>query len=183
MNAENTESELQRLVSKTYRELSTESAPEHLNQAVLKQAAVEVTRKRSYMFAGWRKQVAWTAVIALSLAVVLELAELQTLSIPDAVTPASPAASKSELRTEEPSAGRELPGIQPAQQPDARERSESIAKPMARKARVAAPVGCDEATRASQEDWMDCIRKLRESGAVELADMEYEAFLLDHPRE
>ncbi|MDH5239721.1 MAG: hypothetical protein OEW73_02930, partial [Gammaproteobacteria bacterium] len=117
MNAENTESELQRLVSKTYRELSTESAPEHLNQAVLKQAAVEVTRKRSYMFAGWRKQVAWTAVIALSLAVVLELAELQTLSIPDAVTPASPAASKSELRTEEPSAGRELPSIQPAQQP------------------------------------------------------------------
>lgn len=183
MNAENTESELQRLVSKTYRELSTESAPEHLNQAVLKQAAVEVTRKRSYMFAGWRKQVAWTAVIALSLAVVLELAELQTLSIPDAVTPAPPAAGKSELRTEESAVDRELPGIQPAQQPDARERPESIAKPMARKARVAAPVGCDEATRASQEDWMDCIRKLRESGAVELADMEYEAFLLDHPPE
>jgi hypothetical protein len=176
MNADNSETGMPRQISETYRELATESAPEHLNQAILKQAAVEVTHSRGYLFAGWLKPVAWTAVIALSLAVVLELTELQTLSIPDSAAPAS----SIELRTEESSVESEFTRIQPAQKPDARERAESVAKPMARKASVV-PAGCDDATRASPDDWLECIRKLRESGAEELADREYEAFILEYP--
>lgn len=182
MNAENSGTDIPRLVGEAYRELATESAPEHLDQAVLKRATIEVTRSRSYRFAGWMKPLAWTAVIALSLAVVLQLAELQTWSIPDSATPASRPASKSALQTEEFAADREFTKIQPAQQPAAKERAESVAKPMARKASVA-PAGCDDAARASPDDWMECIRKLRESGAEELADREYEAFILEYPTE
>jgi len=182
MNTENRESQMPQLVADAYRALSTEVTPEHVDRAVLKQASVAVARSRSYPFAGWLKPVAWTAVIALSLAVVLEIAEIQTVAIPDPATPASPPAGKSELRTEESTTGREFTKIQPAQQPDARERAESVAKPMARKA-SAPPAGCDDAARASPDDWMSCIRKLRESGATELADREYEAFILEYPPE
>jgi len=182
MNTENRETQMPRPVGEAYRALSTERTPEHVNRAVLKQASAAVARSSSYPFAGWLKPVAWTAVIALSLAVVLEIAEIQTVSTPDPVTPVLPPASKSELRNEESKAGREFTKIQPAQQPDAWERAESVAKPMARKA-SAPRAGCDDAARASPDDWMDCIRKLRESGAAELADREYEAFILEFPPE
>jgi len=182
MNAENNGTDTPRLVSQAYREIFTESTPEHLNQAVLEQAAIEVTRSRNYWFDGWMKPAAWTAVVALSLAIVLQLAELQTPSIPDSATPAPLPASDSNPRNEESATNRDITGIQPAQQQDARERAESLAKPMARKASVA-PAGCDDATRASPDDWMECIRKLRESGAEELADREYEAFVLEYPAE
>lgn len=176
MNAENSGTDIPRLLGEAYRDLSTESTPEHLDQAVLERAAIEVAQSRSYRLAGWMKPLAWTAVIALSVAVVLQLAELQTLSTPDSAAPTS----KSEPRSGESAADREITRTMPAQQQDVRERAESGAKPMSQKTSLA-PAGCDDATRASPDDWMECIRKLRESGAVELADREYEAFTLEYP--
>lgn len=180
MSTENSETEMQKLVSEAYQGLPKESVPEHLNQAIIKQATTEATRSRSYRFAAWRKPVAWTAIIALSLAFVLELAELQTQSIPETVTPASPPASNSELRREDSAPDREFSKLRPARQPDAMERAESVALPMSRKASVA-PIGCDEATRKSADAWKECIQTLRESGAVEMADREYEAYILAYP--
>jgi len=42
---------------------------------------------------------------------------------------------------------------------------------------------CDAAVRLSAEDWLDCIDNLRQSGAEEAADLEYEAFVLEYPTE
>ena len=38
-----------------------------------------------------------------------------------------------------------------------------------------------ESARQSAEDWLECIEVLRESGAVEAANLEYEAFILEYP--
>jgi hypothetical protein len=42
---------------------------------------------------------------------------------------------------------------------------------------------CDEAVRLSREDWLECIDNLRQSGAEEAADLEYETFVLEYPTE
>jgi hypothetical protein len=42
---------------------------------------------------------------------------------------------------------------------------------------------CDAAVRLSAEDWLECIDNLRQSGAEEAADLEYEAFVLEYPIE
>jgi hypothetical protein len=42
---------------------------------------------------------------------------------------------------------------------------------------------CDVASHESADEWMECIQNLRESGAIEQADREYEAFLLAYPLE
>jgi hypothetical protein len=42
---------------------------------------------------------------------------------------------------------------------------------------------CDAAVRLAREDWLECIDNLRQSGADEAADLEYEAFVLEYPIE
>ena len=42
---------------------------------------------------------------------------------------------------------------------------------------------CDAKARQSAEAWLECIDDLRESGAIEDADREYEAFILEYPAE
>jgi len=42
---------------------------------------------------------------------------------------------------------------------------------------------CDAAVRLSKEGWLECIDDLRQSGAEEAADLEYEAFVLEYPAE
>ena len=46
--------------------------------------------------------------------------------------------------------------------------------------RVAA---CDPKTRSSADDWLACIEDLRSSGAIEMADLEYDAYILEYPPE
>ncbi|TFG39250.1 MAG: hypothetical protein E4H42_06310 [Chromatiales bacterium] len=60
-----------------------------------------------------------------------------------------------------------------AAEPTATERTES---------KVSADASaCDVATQESADDWMECIQDLRETGAIELAAREYEAYLLKYP--
>ena len=42
---------------------------------------------------------------------------------------------------------------------------------------------CDAITRESAEDWLRCIEELREAGAVDAANREYEAYFLEYPVE
>jgi hypothetical protein len=42
---------------------------------------------------------------------------------------------------------------------------------------------CEAAVRLSADEWLLCIANLRQSGAEEAADLEYEAFILEYPNE
>jgi len=60
-------------VSATYRELSREGAPNHLNDKVLQQAAKHALRPRYSRSIVWTRPLAWAATVALCLAIVLEV--------------------------------------------------------------------------------------------------------------
>jgi hypothetical protein len=189
MSTERSEQEARRFVSDAYRELGDTSVPEHLNQAILRQAAAESQSGLATGFrsSAWMKPLAWTATIALSLAIVLELTETSTrpaldLQGSDIALPSSIPVPREAVQRKEAAADRVFTKIQPAQQADARERAESIAIPMSKKA-AAASIGCDAATRESRDDWMRCIQDLRDAGDTALADREQEAFILKFPPE
>jgi len=59
-------------VSRSYRDLSTETAPRRLDSAVLAQAA-EAARSRYARSLAWTRPLAWAATIVLCVAIVLEL--------------------------------------------------------------------------------------------------------------
>lgn len=71
-----------RELSEAYRSLATERAPEHLDRAVLAEAAAAAKRRPSPMIP-WRRPLAWAATIALSFALILEF----TQTSPDLVPP------------------------------------------------------------------------------------------------
>jgi len=82
MSNERSESDVPQLVSDAYREIASERTPEALNQEILRQAAA--ASKPSFMglipYTSWMKPLAWMATIALSLAIVLELSEIQPVT-------------------------------------------------------------------------------------------------------
>ena len=84
MTTEREKGEMDKLVSETYRELGVEKAPEHLNQNILRMAAADgkLGRSNGFFSGAWMKPVAWAATIGLSLAIVLELTEVPTTSVP-----------------------------------------------------------------------------------------------------
>jgi len=63
------------LVSRTYRESASEHAPDALNQAVLRQAAQNVSSRYSRAVF-WMRPMAWAATIGLCLAIVIDLSSL-----------------------------------------------------------------------------------------------------------
>lgn len=81
----------------------------------------------------------------------------------------SPAAARPAART--------LAADQPATEPEA-----SLARSMEKRESDAA-TACDMKARQSAEDWLECIDNLRKSGAIQDADREYEAFILEYPAE
>lgn len=62
-------------VSRAYREISDERAPEHLDRAILAKAA-RAARPRYARSRAWTRPLAWAATIALSVAIVLELTQV-----------------------------------------------------------------------------------------------------------
>ena len=67
------EAETDETVSATYRELSREGAPDHLNKKVLQQAAETALRPRYSRSIMWTRPLAWAATVGLCLAIVLEV--------------------------------------------------------------------------------------------------------------
>lgn len=80
-------------VSTVYRELAGERAPDRLNDAVLRQAAkaARPAYSRSIL---WTKPVAWAAVVAICLAITLQVTRVP---VPDGVPVELPAAVKRSL--------------------------------------------------------------------------------------
>jgi len=99
-----------------------------------------------------------------------EVLSTETAGDPDTLAPPSPAASKPAARK------------MSADRPAVAEQTASFAVSMERKASDVTDA-CDETVRQSAQGWLECIEKLRESGAVESADREYEAFILEYPAE
>jgi len=54
---------------------------------------------------------------------------------------------------------------------------------MAEEKETDAVESCNAQARLSAEDWLACIDNLRQSGAMEAADREYEALILEYPNE
>ena len=69
-----------------------------------------------------------------------------------------------------------------AAQPTARNRAASLTVG-AEKTESDVERPCDAITRESAEDWLRCIEELREAGAVDAANREYDAYILEYPVE
>lgn len=70
------------LVAQTYREVADERAPDHLNRAVLQEAA-RAARPRYAQLRSWTRPMAWAATVMLSVALVLQVS---TVPDPEAVS-------------------------------------------------------------------------------------------------
>ena len=85
MNDERDTTDMERLVSETYRAAATERVPEHLSEKIL-HAAAEEPRKPPQRSAwgikgSWLRPAAWAATISLSLAIVLEITQDPELDV------------------------------------------------------------------------------------------------------
>lgn len=247
MTNERDKTDTDELVSETYRDLPAPRAPEHLNQSILRMAAIKAGGKKGLLFSAWMKPVAWAATIALSLAIVMDYSELLTTSVErdivpvgesmrDEFTPQDADAleqaenrARSQIGADQPSVRADEPQEAPTEivveevmledaspmSSEAKDKGKSntysasspaAARPAARKLAAEQPspdeakpiaylassmekkesdttVACDAKARQSAEAWLECIDNLRESGAIEDADREYEAFILEYPAE
>ena len=191
MNIDRDTDQLDELVSETYRELNVVRTPEHLNQAVLRMASDRASPGGAYrrLIRAWMKPVALAATIALSLAMLLEFSELPSQAV-------RPDATATDRLLHEESISRDRDRLQKAKN-QAKLKSSSNQQSSRREAPVidssgftsdgihdpATTTACSKVSRQSADDWLICIATLRESGAIEAADREYEAFILEYPVE
>ena len=110
-------------VSAAYRELATERSPDTLDHRILAEAR-RGAATRYAMLRGWTRPVAWAAMIAMSLAIVLHVSqtpEMQTLPLEEAngtATRGEPEANRSALESRDDGAGAGKPAAPAtAQQP------------------------------------------------------------------
>ena len=178
------------MVSAEYHHHANESAPGELNRAVLHASRKALRNRANFGWqSAWFRPVAGVAVVALSLAMMLEFN--------DANNPDSPFAGGNEI-------------IQLDNSPDVfREAADSAAEQL-REAEVAAsrasqnsasdeppamgsganfdqttllPIdgGCNEAQRSTTTTWWQCIESLESRGASALAEQELAALLGSYP--
>lgn len=166
-----------------YRAVSVESAPPHLNNAVLELATREARRHPWFAyFVPWLRPAALAATVGLSLAVLLEVDEVSNVpsSVPKddtgSTTPsavlddfASAAADSSSRIREigETAVERNLPGEPSA---DADTGSEADARRF-----------CDPEQSSAAESWQRCIELLLADGRTSEADAELARFREAYP--
>ena len=195
-----TEQDNQR-VSDAYREIATQTTPADLDEKVLKLAAGAV-RSRYGRARAWVRPLAWAATIALSLAFVLEMSQLNDVPDPVArdellVQPAVEESrsrgdadlmkAKEEKDVQHGIAAKRAPAPAPAVEEivvldhvaDTEEPAEEMQVTASRAAvsYLAAPEEghCDAEARTTANDWFACIEALRDEGRTEDADSELEA--------
>lgn len=206
MTTERDKEAIDELVSRTYREHSVEQAPERLNQEILSMAADNASRgsRTNFLFAAWTKPLAWAATIGISLAVVLELSQVPGSSV-DIAAPAAESIREefAQQRTDVLDEARKQASQESGQNQNASLADEVTLQdadvaiigkqnefsklvrpvPAAEKTQSDVERPCDAITRESAEDWLRCIEELREAGAVDAANREYEAYFLEYPVE
>lgn len=206
MTTERDKEAIDELVSQTYREHSVEQAPERLNQEILSMAADNASRgsRTNFLFAAWTKPLAWAATIGISLAVVLELSQVPGSSV-DIAAPAAESIREefAQQRTDVLDEARKQASQESGQNQNASLADEvtlqdadvaiigkqnefsKLVRPVPATEKTQSDVErpCDAITRESAEDWLRCIEELREAGAVDAANREYEAYFLEYPVE
>ncbi len=194
-----------RLVRDTYKAFAKERAPDRLNDQVLREAA-DAGRSRYSLTRAWTRPVAWAATIALSLAIVLDLARLpQTQSdavditapknpvpVEESATSDAPDVSMNEfvprdimvLRDAENMAraqagANQTPVVIRGATDTVRAEEGSVGTSLtavSRKEALESDYACPEASRESAESWFECIEQLRADGLADRATGEYEKF-------
>ena len=152
------------LVSRTYHELDAPRTPDHLNESVLRLATRQAKRGSNRLFTNGFRPAAWAATAALSLAIVMQFADLtanrdavrlEDLALDDA------AILKSEAKR----------GID----------AFSVSAPAGPATATLAATECSAMARRSVDTWLECIDNLRASGAIGQADHEYQILILEYP--
>ena len=166
------------MVSRTYRDIASESVPEHLDKAVLDTAARQARPGYSRL-RQWTRPAAWAAVVMLSVALILETNQAP---VPGGIAPiAEPeAAYKAEGMLTKSDAGAVHGQELRAGDADLLQGAEEMAR--SRESGNDEPAAaCDEAQRAAPESWLDCITELEESGLLEAARYERELLVEAFP--
>ena len=144
--------EVDSLVTRTYEEVASELTPEHLNRAVMKQAAY-AARPRYLRSVSWTRPMAWAATVTLCVALVLEVTnapvpEISDVVLPsgrlDAPAPAPSAAAAPKLNRPDPVKAEALPeAMQEAEVPAERKRAAKMSKDL-RQQVAAKPASAEE---------------------------------------
>jgi len=196
--------EVDSLVTRTYKEVASELAPEHLDQAVLKQAA-NAARPRYLKSISWTRPMAWAATITLCVGLVLEITKAPVpVSTENSLPTDRIEVSESKLgefelapvKTNAPQTmveeEREIPVKRKRAAKmtmDLRQKNEVMPDGAGTFALADAPdpslPACSETDIATPESWLLCIERLENAGRTDEANEQralYEAaFPVDEP--
>ena len=169
--------EVDSLVTRTYREVASELTPEHLNRAVMKQAA-DAARPRYLRSVSWTRPMAWAATVTLCVALVLEVTNAPVPEISDVVlpsgqldapatAPAPSAAPAPKLNRPDPVKAEALPeAMQKAEVPAERKRTAKMSKDL-RQQIAAKPASAEEFSMKDD----DMLGRAREIATLQTGDI------------
>ena len=196
--------EVDSLVTRTYKGVASEPAPEHLDRAVLKQAA-DAARPRYLKSISWTRPMAWAVTITLCVSLVLEITKAPVpVSIENSLPAARIEVSPSKLGKSEPAPTktnapqtmmeeeREIPVERKrAAKMSVDLRQQDTVMPASAEAFASADApdpaspACSETEIATPESWLLCIERLEDAGRTDEANEQralYEAaFPVDEP--
>ena len=173
--------EVDSLVTRTYREVASELTPEHLNRAVIKQAA-DAARPRYLRSVSWTRPMAWAVTVTLCVALVLEVTnapvpEISDVVLPsgriDAPAPASSAAPAPKLNRPDPVKAEVLPeAMQEAEVPAERKRTAKMSKDL--RQQVAAKAASAEEISMKDDDMLSRVKEIAtlQTGDISESDQE-----------
>ena len=173
--------EVDPLVTRTYEEVASELTPEHLNKAVMRQAA-DAARPRYLRSVSWTRPMAWAATVTLCVALVLEVTnapvpEISDVVLPsdrlDAPPPASSAAPAPKLNRPDPVKAETLPeAMQEAEVPAERKRTAKMSKDL--RQQVAAKPASAEGFSMKDDDMLSRAKEIAtlQTGDISESDQE-----------
>ena len=134
--------EVDSLVTGTYREVASELTPEHLNRAVMRQAA-DAARPRYLRSVSWTRPMAWAATITLCVALVLEVTNAPVPEISDVVLPSGRLDAPAPASSAAPAPRLNRPDPVKAEVPAERKRTAKMSKDL-RQQVAAKPASAEE---------------------------------------
>jgi hypothetical protein len=193
-NRPESDSEVGALVSRTYKELAGETTPEHLDRAVLKQAA-DAARPRYLRSITWTRPMAWAAIITLCVGLVLEVTKvpepastdlLSQTGRPDAPAPTSNLPETAPAKAEATRFLMEEVQEQPVERKRAAKMNAAVRPQAALVPASATPPepespACDETETATAAAWLICIKNLEDAGRMIEANEQRALYDAAHP--
>ena len=163
-------------VSDIYRDVARERTPDHLDQAVLREAA-SAARPRYSRLRLWTRPAAWAAVVLISATLLLQVSQLQPPQ--DNLMPKLPDVDEQAARHELlESADRDADIFRQAEDMARIQQGPNEApQPAALRARSleasrSSASACNDEERAAPDSWLACILALEEAGMDESARRE-----------